>query len=211
MMTTNSPSAPDSGGGLLGRIDRAVAVMENVFNALAALFILIMMLFMVAEVLGRKLFNSPIPGAIDWVEVWMATFAFLGAAYCQRKGAHVRMELVIDRLKGRLLYWAECFAVFVGFVYVSIIAVQSFHHFQRAWERGDSTIDIRLELWPSKLIVPVALTLLALRLALQVWAYFRLAMDPERRPVAVPERHDAVAEAREEIEHAMGHDAHDAR
>jgi TRAP-type C4-dicarboxylate transport system permease small subunit len=164
---------------------------------------------MVTEVLGRKLFNSPIPGAIDWIEVWMATFAFLGIAYCQRKGAHVRMELVMDRLKGRVLFWAECFAVIIGFVFVTIMAGQTFNHFLRAWEKGDSTIDIRLELWPSKLIVPIALTLLAVRLAINIWGYLRLATDPNRAPLGVPERHDAATEAREEIEHAMGHDARD--
>lgn len=200
-------STPSGEGGALATVDRFVAKLEDLFNFLAALFIFMLMFFLVGEVLGRKLLNAPIPGAIDWVEVWMASFAFMGAAYCQRMGSHVRMEMFVAKMKGKVLYWIECFAVTVGFIYVSIIAYKSFMHFLRAWEFGDSTIDIQLQVWPSKLIVPVALTLLAIRLLVHMWGYARMAMNPDGDPVAIPEIKDAATQAREEIEDAMGHDA----
>lgn len=96
---------PSSGGGLLGTLDRIVSVFEDAFTYIAASFIFILMFFLCGEVIGRYVFNSPIPGAIDWVEVWMATFAFLGAAYCQRLGGHVRMEMIISKLHGKTLWW----------------------------------------------------------------------------------------------------------
>ncbi len=201
-------SAPrTANAGLLGALDRFVSYIENAFTFVAAVFIFIMMFFLSAEVLGRKLFNSPIPGAIDWVEVWMGTFAFLGAAYCQRLGGHVRMEMLIGRLSGLKLWWSEFFAVTVAFIYVVIIAIQSYAHFARAIEFGDSTIDIQLLTWPSKLMVPVAMSLLAVRLLLNMWGYVRLALDPSKDPVAVPIMKSAEDIAREEIEHGLGHDA----
>lgn len=196
-------------GGMLGAIDKVVSVIEDAFTYIAASFIFILMFFLTAEVLGRKLFNAPIPGAIDWVEVWMATFAFLGAAYCQRLGGHVRMEMLISRVKGSLGWWMEFLATAVAFVYVVIIINHSFKHFVRAWEWGDSTIDIQLVTWPSKLIVPVALTLLAIRLLLNMWGYVRLALNPGLEPVAVPLTKTAADIAKEEIEDALGHDAND--
>src|SRR3546814_1267654 len=74
-----APSAdlPSEGGGPLGAVDRFMARIEDAFNLVAALVIFIMMFFMVAEVVGRKVFNAPIPGAIDWIEVSMAAFAFM--------------------------------------------------------------------------------------------------------------------------------------
>tara|TARA_R110002096_G_scaffold90370_8_gene204868 strand:- start:396 stop:1055 length:660 start_codon:yes stop_codon:yes gene_type:complete len=207
MAGASSSQKPSAGGGVLGSIDRGVAYIENGFTFIAAIFIFIMMFFLTAEVLGRKLFNSPIPGAIDWVEVWMGTFAFLSAAYCQRLGGHVRMEMLIGRLRGATMWWFEFFAVCVAFVYIVIIAYQSFLHFQRAFYIGDSTIDIQLLTWPSKLLVPVAMTLLAIRLALNIWGYARLALNPSLQPVAVPIMKDAAQIAREEIEHGLGHEA----
>jgi C4-dicarboxylate transporter DctQ subunit len=207
-MTGSSGNAPtDNSGKTLAAVDKFVSKIEDLFTYAAATFIFILMFFLSAEVIGRKVFNSPIPGAIDWVEVWMATFAFLGAAYCQRLGGHVRMEMVISKLKGSLAWWLEFLAVAIAFVYVCIIINHSFKHFMRAWEWGDSTIDIELVTWPSKLIVPVALTLLAIRLLLNMWGYLRLAFHPDYHPIAVPIMKTAAEVAREEIEDALGSDA----
>ena len=52
------------------------------------------MLLAVAQILGRKLFNLPVTGFIDWVEQAMAIL-LLGIAYCQRLGGHIRMDIVI--------------------------------------------------------------------------------------------------------------------
>ena len=208
-MVGAASSPPAEGGGALGAIDKVVSWVEDFFTYVSATFIFILMFFLCGEVVGRYVFNAPIPGAIDWVEVWMATFAFLGAAYCQRLGGHVRMEMIISKLHGKTLWWIEFFAVSVGFVYVCMIVFHSFKHFLRAIEFGDSTIDIQLLTWPSKLIVPVALSLLAIRLLLNMWGYARLALNPDLQPVAVPVMKDAAEIAREEIEHGLGHDAQD--
>ncbi|MCY4503673.1 MAG: TRAP transporter small permease [Alphaproteobacteria bacterium] len=173
----------------------------------AAATIFILMFFVVAEVLGRKLFNHPIPGAIDWVEVYMAIFAFLPAAYAQRLGVHVRMELVISKMRGRFLWASECFAVIIGVIYCLIIIDKSWEHFLRAYIDGDSTIDVQLQTWPGKFVVPFALVLLCIRLSIQVWGYGRLFLDPSKAPVAVPVILDAAAHARAEIEEVMGKEA----
>ena len=82
----------------------------------------------------------------------------------------------------------------------------SWFHFYRAWTIGDSTIDISLPTWPSKLVVPVALTLLALRLVLQLAGYARLIADPTRVPIDVPVVVDVTEAARHEIEETFGDD-----
>lgn len=216
MVSGVGASAPPGEGGLLGAVDRFVARIENLFNALGAMFIVIVMLFMCAEVISRKaddlsfgFFKGvPLPGVIDWVELAMGTFAFLGAAYCQRLGGHVRMELLIGRLRGRILWALEAFAVSVAFFYISVIVYKSFtEDFMWAYELGDSTMDLELPVWPSKLLVPIALSLLAVRLALNIWGYVRLFLNPEATPLAVPLIKDAATLAREEIVDALGHDA----
>ncbi len=208
MVSGFGASAPPGEGGLLGATDRVVSKIENVFNAIGALFIVIVMLYMCAEVLSRKFVGVPLPGVIDWIELAMATFAFLGASYCQRVGGHVRMELLVGRLRGRMLWCFEAIAISIALFYICVIAWKSFSEsFMWAYELGDSTMDIELPVWPSKLIVPVALSLLAIRLALNLWGYIRLALDPSKTPIGVPLIKDAATVAREEIEDAMGHDA----
>ncbi|MGZ0188216.1 MAG: TRAP transporter small permease subunit [Alphaproteobacteria bacterium] len=203
-------SAAPGEGGLLGAVDRAVARVENIFNGIGAAFIVIVMIYMCCEVLSRKFLGRPLPGVIDWVELAMGTFAFLGAAYCQRVGGHVRMELVVGRLRGRILWALESVAVSIALFYICVIVYKSFtEDFMWAFTLGDSTMDIELPVWPSKLLVPIALSLLAIRLSVNLWGYLRLFLDPTKTPLAVPLIKTAADVAREEIEDAMGSDAKD--
>jgi len=189
------------------RFDGWLGHVENAFNLFAAFSILALMLLAVVQVVGRLAFNTPIPGFIDITEQAMAIFAFAGVAYCQRVGGHIRMELVLGKLSGRTLYICEMLGVLLIAFTVALLVWGSWYHFDRSWTIGDSTMDIRLPTWPSKLMVPVALSLLFLRLLLQVYGYARLVADPAREPVAVPMIEDVEEHARHEIEEAFGDDA----
>ena len=154
----------------------------------------------IAQVLGRQLFNLPISGYIDFVELSMATFAFLGVAYCQRHGGHVRMEMLLKFARGRWQWALEVFGTLVALFIIAVLIWYGYGHFLRAWTLGDSTIDAELPVWPSKLIVPIAFALLWLRLLVQLVGYARLTLRPDAQPVAVPVILSAEELARKEIE-----------
>ena len=189
----------DAFGRGLQRIDRILGVVENGLNLAAGLLIFALMLFGVAQILLRTAFRAPIFGYIDVVEVAMVGFAVLSIAFVQRLGAHVRMELLIGRLRGRALWLLEAVGALAAAFVVALLIPYSYRHFQRAFEFGDSTIDIELATWPAKLVVPVALGLLLLRLFVQLAGYLRLLANPALEPVAVPVVKDAAALAHEEI------------
>jgi TRAP-type C4-dicarboxylate transport system permease small subunit len=184
----------------LAAFDRRLGYLETGFNLFAAFAIFALMLLGVWQVLGRTLFNAPVRGYIDFVELSMATFAFLGIAYCQRLGGHVRMEMLLKPMRGRALWASEIFGVAVALVVVAVLIWYGWGHFLRAYQLGDSTIDTQLPVWPSKLAVPVAFALLWLRLWVQLAGYLRLASDPRRRPVAVPTVLSVEEQAAHEIE-----------
>lgn len=185
---------------MLERFDRRLGRVEEAFNLVAAACIFGLMFLGIAQVLGRRLFDLPISGYIDVVELSMAAFAFLGIAYCQRQGGHVRMEMVLKFAKGRSQWALEVFGTLVALFIVSVLIWYGFTHFLRAWQFGDSTIDAELPVWPSKLLVPVAFALLWLRLVVQLAGYARLLRYPELEPIAVPTILSAAELARREIE-----------
>ena len=196
--------AQDAFGRGLGRIDRALGRVENVFNLFAGGLVFALMLLGVAQILLRVAFDAPIFGYIDIVEVSMVGFAVLSIAFVQRVGGHVRMELVLSRLRGRALWLVEAGGALAAAFIVAVLIPYSYMHFARAFSFGDSTIDIELPTWPAKLVVPVALALLLLRLLVQCAGYMRLARHPHRAPVAVPVLQDAATQARREIALAAG-------
>jgi TRAP-type C4-dicarboxylate transport system permease small subunit len=189
---------------LLLSVDRALARVENLFNDFGAAAIFLLMWLTIAEVLGRRLLNSPVPGAIDYIETGMILFAFGGIAYCQRLSGHVRMDLLLGNLKGRLLWALEALAVSVATVYAVIIVIASVQDTWRSYDLGDETIDAHVTVWPSKLVVPLSMGLLTLRLLVQLWGYLRLVAMPDAPRWAVPVVKHADEVAEEQIQEILG-------
>jgi TRAP-type C4-dicarboxylate transport system permease small subunit len=183
---------------IINSTDKLLIKLENFLNGFSAIAIFILMLTAAVQVVSRKVFNLPIPGYIDIAEQSIAIFAFLSIAYCQRLGGHVRMEIFLSAMKGRSKWVSEAIQTTASILIISILMYFSFKHFQRAWIFGDSTIDIGLPTWPSKLMIPVALATLNLRLLIQLAGYIRLAIDPKLEPIGVPLIKDVVEQAEEE-------------
>ena len=196
----NDESKPnDLFGRILHRLDNYLVHVENALNLIAGVLIGALMVFGVMQIVLRTVFNSPIFGYIDIVEVTMVGFAVLSISFVQRVGGHVRMELFVARLKGRLLWLVESFGSLVAIFIVAVLIPYSYLHFQRAFQIGDSTIDIELVTWPAKLVVPFALSVLLLRLILQYLGYLRMAVTPSLDPIAIPLLKDVREQARDEI------------
>ncbi len=189
----------------MGQLDRVLARAEVVFNLIAAYSIVFLMMLGVSQIVLRNV-GYPMWGYIDFVEQAIAVFAFMGIAYCQRAGGHVRMDLVLRGLKGRWLWLAESLAVLLSLIVVGILIYYGYTHFERAFEQGDSTIDANFPVWPSKLIVPVAFSLLWLRLLMQLVGYFRLFLDPTLTPLGVPTIPTIEDVAQQDIESSSGDD-----
>lgn len=183
---THAQQEPVAAGGAVARLDRLYAKLENFLNDIGAAVIFATMLFVCAEVFARTVLHRSIFGFLDVVELSMAAFAFLGAAYCQRLGGHIRMDLAIAQLHGRWQWLAEAVATLVALLVVALLIKGTFDHFLRAWNIGDTTMDAEIVVWPSKLLAPLGLGFLWLRLLLNFFGYLRLMRDPDAEPVAVP-------------------------
>ena len=192
----------DALGRGLARADPWLGWVENRLNLFAGILIFALMLLGVAQIVLRTVLRAPIFGYIDIVEVAMVGFAVLAISFVQRVGGHVRMELVVARFRGRALWIAEAAGTALAIFIVAVLIPYAYRHFERAFEFGDSTIDIEIVTWPAKLLVPVALAILLVRLVLQLAGYLRLAVRPDFEPVAVPLLKDVEQTAAEEISHA---------
>lgn len=195
-----SASTINTDQSLLSRSDQLFFRFESFLTLVGGITILMLVLLAVCNILGRWLFNLPVMGYIDWVEQFMAIFAFAGIAYCQREGGHIRMDIFLAQLKVPRIWIAE-FASVLFMLFITIVVIYgSFLHFLRAFQNGDSSMDVGLPIWPAKLMIPFALSLLAIRLMLQLWAYGRAIRYSLQAPVAVPLIEDAATQAAREAE-----------
>ncbi|WP_298256395.1 TRAP transporter small permease [uncultured Litoreibacter sp.] len=197
---------------LLSKLDRALLPLERLFALLSGLTVFSLMFLAAYSVTGRKFFNSPLSGYVDYIEAAMPLIAFMGVSFVQREGGHIRMDIVIAALKGRAMWLFELLSVLLILLVILALIWGSWSHFDRSfdmsrplWSR-DSSIDIGIPIWPSKLLVPVAFSVLALRLMLQSWGYARAFVLGLEAPVAVPLILTVAEQARLEAEQLEGAD-----
>ncbi len=195
------------GAQLLSTIDRRYFKVESLTNFVAGIVIMGLMFLGVAQVLGRKLLNMPVPGYVDLVEFAMVVFAFLAISYCQKLGSHVRMELIIGRFHGRAHWLLEIIGMLIAVFIVAVLMYYSYAHFLRAWTIGDSSIDLELPIWPSKLIVPFAFAMLLGRFTIQLAGYVRLFVHPDAVPIAIPRIETVEEVAQHEIDAGLAGEA----
>ena len=188
----------------LSRLDLALLRVERVLALVSGLAVFALMILAVISVGGRNLAASPLPGYVDWIEQAMPLIAFMGIAYVMREGGHIRMDILVGRLRGRLLYVVELITTLCVLALMALLVWGTWAHFQRSFDFGaplwsrDSSMDIALPIWPAKLLAPVAFFVLCLRLTLQAFAYGRAIRTGHA--IAVPLIADAAKQAQMEAD-----------
>ena len=199
-------------GSLLSRLDRALFPIEKFLALLSGLAAFSLMFLAVWSVTGRKFFAAPLPGYVDIIESLMPLIAIMGVSYVQREGGHIRMDILVGALHGRVLWFLEFVSILLIMVLMFGLIWGSWSHFDRSFDCArplcsrDSTMDLSIPIWPSKLVVPVAFSVLMLRLSLQAVAYGRALVLGLERPVAVPLVQSVEEQARAEAGQLEGAD-----
>lgn len=209
---------------LLSRLDRTLLPVERVTALISGLAAFSLMFLAAYSVAGRQLdktvlapfldsigvMDGPLLGYVDYIEALMPLIAIMGVSYVQREGAHIRMDILIGSLKGRVLWFFELVSILLILFLMLALVWGSWAHFDRSFDCSfpfcsrDSSIDVSLPTWPSKIVVPIAFAVLCLRLMLQAAAYGRAFWLGLERPAAVPLIQSAAEQAQAEAEQLEG-------
>ena len=177
---------------LLSRLDIILLKLERFCALISGLTIFSLMFLAVYSVSGRKFFNAPLAGYVDYIEAALPVIAIMGVSYVQRDGSHIRMDIFVSLLKGRALWLFELTSILLILLLILYLTWGAWLHFDRSFDCSrplcsrDSSIDIGLPTWPSKLVVPFAFTVLSFRLILQAVGYSRALIFDLKKPPAVP-------------------------
>ncbi len=197
---------------LLSRLDRMLLPVERFMALISGLAVFSLMFLAAYSVTGRKFFASPMMGYVDYIEAAMPIIAIMGVSYVQRDGSHIRMDMLVGALRGRFLWFFELVSVLLILLLIVALIWGGWAHFDRSfdmskplWSR-DSSIDVGIPIWPSKLVVPLAFGVLCARLLLQIWGYGRAFVLGLENPVAVPMTLSVAEQARLEAEALEGAD-----
>lgn len=141
-----------------------------------------LMFLVVVDVVGRKLFNSPLSGTTEIAEVTLVGVVYLSISYVQRLRGHVNVDLFINLLPAPLRVGVELASLVMALLMSALITWGTALF---AWESvrlQDYTMGIaRVPVWPAKVVVAAGFGLLSLRLLRDVWAAIAGLLSSEPR------------------------------
>ena len=68
------------------------------FAFIAGVSMLLMMFVGTMDILGTNLFGLPVPAAYEFIATTIAVVVFFAIAQAEQQNAHIRVEILVDRL-----------------------------------------------------------------------------------------------------------------
>lgn len=146
-------------------LDRLADRLSQVLALVGALGLLALLLHVSAEVIGRNLFRSPIPGTNQIVShYYMVLIAFLPLAWVERSRAMISVELLDGLLPASVRRFSDALTALFACLIYAVIAWVTWADFVKNFNVGSfvDVLGIRLPIWPSYALPPVGFALAAL-------------------------------------------------
>ena len=141
-----------------GLLRRAVERLAAVAAVAGGMLVLVVAMLVTASVIGRWLFNRPIPADYEFVEigVGVAVFAFL--PYVQLRNGHIAVDTFTQRLPARWsavvdAAWDLLLAVFLGFFAWGLASGA-----QESYAYNETLVQLPWPIWPVYAVCAVLCT-----------------------------------------------------
>lgn len=141
-----------------GLARRVVHLISRTLGLLAVVVILAMMVATVADVARRTFAGYPIPGVTEAGEVVMVMAVFLGIAYTESRGAHVRVTLVLEMLPPRVAAIINSLAMLLVLSLLAWMVWVTTGRALEAIEVNEVLFGlVKIPVWPGRIAIAVGL------------------------------------------------------
>ncbi len=133
---------------LNGHITRALL-------ALAAVLAFLLCFLVVADVLGRVIFNSPVKGTTEIVSLSIVIICYLQAGFAIRSGGMLHVDMFVNKGGPRAQSAFAVFAALAGLAFFALICWGSFEGAAHAWASNEFEGEgaLRVPVWPARFVL----------------------------------------------------------
>ncbi len=146
------------------RHGRFVSALRGIEGGVLVLAFLLSMILPIIDAVGRPLGGFGVPGSDTYRSQLTLWLAFLGALLAARERGHLTLSTAEAIGKVRLRKAAGLFASAVAAAVCAVLAFAAYGVVNADRQQG-GMLSIGIPLWASECVMPVALSLIALRLA----------------------------------------------
>ncbi|MFC4259454.1 TRAP transporter small permease [Marinobacter lacisalsi] len=167
-------------------IGKYLSKITNFVSIIGGLAIALMMFHITADVAGRYIFDSPMPGTITVVSYYyMSIAAFIPLAFAEQKDAHISVEVITERMPRWMQHNLERLALLCSLTVFGFLGVRSFLEAQRKFSSGASIVqgNSEIPIWLTYFVLPLGCLLMVLVVAYKLISSFlpqETGLDTER-------------------------------
>ena len=149
----------------MSRFEKIVNLVTRWLNWMAAAALIVVMVIVCANVIGRGFFETPVKGTVDIVGLLGAIVIAWAIAYTQVVKGHIRVDILVQRLPHRIQYIVDSVIDLIGLALFALISWQTIIFAKAIFETGELSEVLKIPITPFASVVAIgciALTLVLL-------------------------------------------------
>lgn len=156
-------------------LDRWSDLTAKALLAFAATLAFLLSFLVVADVVGRTVFSSPVKGTPEIVSMSIVIICFLQASYAIRSGGMLHVDVIPALLPARLHQALAALGCLLGAAFFAVVLYGGLEPFAHAWSSNEYEGEgaLRIPTWPARLAVLLGAGLAALDYALAFAGHLR--------------------------------------
>ena len=153
----------------------------KVLNYVSVIIIFLTSIWISADVVGRYIFNSPIPGTVELIKTGILAIVFCAIPYTLQRGRHIRTEVLVRHFPPAIIELCNALGSLIGAV---IFALVCYFGWQVAWQawlvKEFEGVQLRVPTYPSRFIMVLGSSLLVIQFIIDLVVHVRAAIGHKR-------------------------------
>ncbi len=162
----------------------AVIIIDKVSRllmVLAAVLAFSLCFLVVADVLGRVIFNHPVQGTPEIISLSIVIVCYLQTGFAIRSGGMLRVEAITVRLPHLANRILVATGAILGVVFFAVICFGSVDGALYAWESDEFEGEgaLRVPVWPAKFVIVIGCALATIHYFILLLSALRDTLSPQ--------------------------------
>jgi TRAP-type C4-dicarboxylate transport system permease small subunit len=129
-------------------LDRSAKLVSKWIVWVGGAGVIIMLALTVVDIIGVKIFNTPVPGSIEIVAFLGVVITAFGMAFTQAEHGNIQVEFFVTRLPERIRAACGVFTSLMGITLFAILAWQSVKYGISLQQSGEVSMTSRIPFYP---------------------------------------------------------------
>ncbi|MFA7352879.1 MAG: TRAP transporter small permease, partial [Dehalococcoidales bacterium] len=129
-------------------LDKSTKLVSNWIAWVGAAGVVIMLALTIVDIIGIKIFSTPVPGGIEIVAFLGVVITAFGMAYTQAEHGNIQVEFFVTRLPKRIRAILGVFTSLLGITLFALLAWQSVRYGINLQQSGEVSMTSRIPFYP---------------------------------------------------------------